>query len=605
MPRYTVETYEYIPNSIENNVDLMDYSSNTPVMISSGHKFGEQMPMTVDFAVSAKPKTGYKLTHIVYKKDYRDNSVPWKSYQYTKSFGAGMSKEKDGARAIVIFTAYASGQFSEGILDVSKQSVQDELNHLVENFNTPAPIVDTVKYPITTSLHNATLDLTVSEVESGSSLTVIATANDGFHFNDINGTENDAFYRLGKPNSEYPVHVVYLKPEQNSKTFTFTIPDITEPLLISFWAHEDVAPTVTYTEKLVHAKSSLTGSSVITKGNNVSITFTADDGYEFSTARIASQQESTELPSAKITFYPTDAKTFTYTISRVYYPVTITLTATKPVVTTSSAFTNIYLTNDGELGNLATERFYEEQASGDGINLNVIDYGKNILNLQRFPIDIPTNIQDEKRPIYLGTKKTTVNSTPLTADVIKLDLGKINVPEQYHNLADYRYTDVVLHLPFTDEINLKPEYVINATIKIMYYVHLYTGKAKLVISSSKNGTVYTSDTINISQKLPFIQLSNDTDYNSMGEAIYTGILQAYVDVISQPPVENATMRVQEHGVLKDYTGYTEASTLNLITSATVSEQQEIQQLLNQGVYIKGKLDNDEARKTNIYNKVQA
>ena len=416
-------------------------------------------------------------------------------------------------------------------------------------------------------------------IEDGETLNVVITPNSGYEFSkDGTWYEGDG----SEPNS------VEHKFTPTGTTYTLSIPNVKTD--IDVWldaTKQNVVPeTVTYVEHLSHCTSSHTGDK-INKGST-DITFTSDEGYEFSTKGTWFQQLDPGEPEQKTDFFPTDKHQFTITLKGVYAPVTVTLSATQVVVSSATAFNNLYLTNNGELGNLSTERFYEKKYADGTVNFDVIDYGKHILNLLRLPFAIPEAIQDtEKKPIQLGNRTTTVKSTPILADTIKLNVGKITVPETYKNVIDYRYTDCVLHLPFVDEMKLDIEYTIGYTITIEYLVNLYTGKATLILSTSKTGNVFHTETISIGQKLPFIQLADNSDYSSMGTTLYTGIKQAYIDIISQPPVDNATMRVNEHGQLKDYTGYTEASTIMLTTSATVSEQEDIKQLLNQGVYING------------------
>ena len=416
-------------------------------------------------------------------------------------------------------------------------------------------------------------------IEDGETLNVVIIPNSGYEFSkDGTWYEGDS----GEPNS------VSHKFTPTGTTYTLSIPNVKTDIDVWLDATKQiiVPETVTYVEHLSHCTSSI-ASGTINKGK-VDITFTADEGFEFTTKGTWLQQTDPSEPGQENDFFPTDKHQFTVTLGYVYAPVTVTISATHAVVTSATAFNNLYLTNDGELGNLATERFYAEKTGDGSVNVDVIDYGKQIINLLRLPFAIPEAIQGtEKKPIQLGNKTTTVESTPILSDTVKVNVGKITVPETYKNVVDYRYTDCVLHLPFVDEMKLDIEYTIGYTITIYYLVNLYTGKATMILSTSKTGNVFHTETISIGQKLPFIQLADNSDYSSMGSTIYTGIKQAYIDVISQPPVDNATMRVNEHGKLKDYTGYTEASTIMLTTSATVSEQEDIKQLLNQGVYING------------------
>lgn len=487
---------------------------------------------------------------------------------FTYSIGVSTSEQHEERNT----AAYIVAVFEKGSLT---QADKDTVIKLVKDAG-GIPDKPKPKHNVNTSnISYCTTDAPTT-IEDGETLNVVITPNSGYEFSkDGTWYEGDG----SEPNS------VAHKFTPTGTTYTLSIPNVKTDIDVWLVAtKKNVVPeTVTYVEHLSHCTSSHTGDK-INKGST-DITFTADEGYEFSTKGTWFQQSDPSMPAQDTDFFPTDKHQFTVTLEDVYAPVTVTLSATAPVVTTATAFSNLYLTNDGELGTLATERFYGKP-EGDTVSVDIIDYGEQILNLLRLPFAIPEAIQGtEKKPIQLGNHTTTVESTPILSDTVKLNVGKITVPETYKNVIDYRYSDCILHLPFVDEMKLDIEYTIGYTITIYYLVNLYTGKATLILSSSKTGTVFHTEQINIGQKLPFIQLSDNTNYSSYGSPVYMGIKQAYIDVISQPPVKNATMRVNEHGKLKDYTGYTEASTLNLTTSATVSEQQDIQQLLNQGVYI--------------------
>ena len=542
MKPYVVADGGLIANTpkVKHKVDvsyLTHVTSNAPTTIEDGK----------DLVVTLTPETGYEFT--------QDGT--W--YE-------GDSSEPDS----VEHTFTPTGTTYTLSIPNVKTDIQISL--------TATAKAQVITHAVTTNLTHVTSNAPTT-IEDGKDLVVTLTPETGYEF-----TQDGTWYEGDSSEPDSVEHTF----TPTGTTYTLSIPNVKTDIEVWLDATKQkaVPETVTYVEHLTHCTSSHTDNK-INKGST-DITFTADEGYEFSTKGTWFQQSDPSMPEQNTDFFPTDKHQFTIKLEYVYSPVTVTLSATSAVVTSATAFNNLYLTNDGELGNLATERFYEEKTSDSSVSVDIIDYGKQILNLLRLPFAIPEAIQGtEKKPIQLGNKKTTVESTPILSDTVKVNVGKITVPETYKNVIDYRYTDCVLHLPFVDEMKLDIEYTIGYTITIYYLVNLYTGKATLILSTSKTGNVFHTETISIGQKLPFIQLADNSDYSSMGTTIYTGIKQAYIDVISQPPVDNATMRVNEHGKLKDYTGYTEASTIMLTTSATVSEQEDIKQLLNQGVYING------------------
>lgn len=245
-------------------------------------------------------------------------------------------------------------------------------------------------------------------------------------------------------------------------------------------------------------------------------------------------------------------------------------------------FVNLYKTNQTELTELSKVRF-------SGSTGQVTDYGSYISSLYILPFNIPSDIIGDKSVILLGNLDSNVKSTLISNYVFDVDGGSIEIPLKYNNIYDFVNTECILHLPFLDKIHLNSEYVIGQTLSITFTIELYSGNLTVNIKSSFNNEIVASVQGLIGMNIPFIQKSNGNVINSVSNVYKNRNNRCFVEVNRNIPyTKNNNVfggSVVEYGKIGDYTGYLECDEIVLETNATNQEQEEIKNLLRNGVFI--------------------
>lgn len=248
----------------------------------------------------------------------------------------------------------------------------------------------------------------------------------------------------------------------------------------------------------------------------------------------------------------------------------------------TNQFTNIYLTNNSELGELSLIRYYENEGS-------LVDYGKYIVSLFKIPFIVPSDILIDDYNIKLGNKQTDIESTLIVKDNIVVDMGNIYVEEKYNNVYDYVNTNCILHLPLFDKIYLENEYVINQTINIKYFIDLYSGNCTVNIYSSFIDSIVITTSNIVSNNIPFIENSNTTILNNLTNYFKNDIETPFIEVVRNIPYTKDKNifggGVVEYGKIGDYKGYLECDNVLLKTNANNQDKNEIITLLQKGVLI--------------------
>ena len=247
---------------------------------------------------------------------------------------------------------------------------------------------------------------------------------------------------------------------------------------------------------------------------------------------------------------------------------------------TIGSFVHLYKTNDNELSALAKARF--KDVSG-----NTVDYGQYISALYRIPVDL-SNITGDTSNIMLGQYDSMVASTLLNQYLLDIDGGTINIPEKFNNAYDYLNTECILHLPFLDEINLPPHYVVNQTINIKYKLDLYSGTLTANIYSSYLNSIVASTMGVIVTNIPFIQKQTDNVVNSLTRVFTNLIPTAFMEVTRNIPYDNVNIYGKEcidFDMIGNKTGYLKCVNVSLVTEATKNEKNEIVSLLKDGIIL--------------------
>lgn len=252
-----------------------------------------------------------------------------------------------------------------------------------------------------------------------------------------------------------------------------------------------------------------------------------------------------------------------------------------------SGFNHLYLVDNEKLGSLTKERFII--TSGEPISTIVIDLGQFIINILELPFTIPSDVLGNDDNIILGNNKLKTIATYITVDELVLNLGSITVPSKYDNSLDYMDTDVKLHLPYHEPIDLDVEYVINHTIELEYIIDLYSGDSTINVKSSKTGKVIETKKFKLGRDIPFATATDNKRVNSLSDmqGINNHVDTAFIEVIRNKP--NALNRfsntVEIEGNLINEQGFIIVNEIDLKTSATLQEKNSIIQLLKNGVVI--------------------
>lgn len=263
----------------------------------------------------------------------------------------------------------------------------------------------------------------------------------------------------------------------------------------------------------------------------------------------------------------------------------LTLGASKPeVVQASGNFTNIYKADYNNLLSFSDEAITMITGGRDA-GFTSIDLKPYINNLIMLPFDVPAG---PNAPIVAGDEKFKTQLPTVDKDFLTIDLGKINVPEQYKNGFDYYQVKTRLMLPYTNLIELDPMHVINKTISINYVVNVVNGDTTINVYSDDD--LFLSQQVNLANEIPFIsKATSGSQYaviNQLKTHFRNEINQAYIIVEQPTPILNADYyATNEKGTLKNYNGNVKARLLNNI-NINSNELSTLQNLLETGVNIK-------------------
>lgn len=344
--------------------------------------------------------------------------------------------------------------------------------------------------------------------------------------------------------------------------------------------------------ELVHCKSD---TNSILENSEKTVILTADDGYIFDDDVIYYYYDNENSYYAKQTKKANKQNTISFEIAvgsyhdyqrQVSYEndlPSIKAVATKPDITpTGTKAIHIYDMSDGELNTTMNSLVQEFGENGP----ETVDFTRFINQIYRIPFNIPNELTEDVDEIQVGKYTVNVKTKQVNQDKLIIDGGSITFEPHYKNSNDYNPIECILYLPFTKEVSLNINDIINHTINIKYNIDLLSG-ATTIIVSNENNEIYTGQ-FNISTALEFYGLYEDKVVNNLNSTYINDILQAYIKLIYNKPIENlVSYETMEHGVLKDYHGFTKISNINLQGTYNYNEVTEINELLKQGVFING------------------
>lgn len=211
-----------------------------------------------------------------------------------------------------------------------------------------------------------------------------------------------------------------------------------------------------------------------------------------------------------------------------------------------------------------------------------------IINLLELPFKV--NVSEISDSVKVGNVNfTDVIANKINRDLIEINLGEITIPELTGNSYDYLNTDVFLHLPYSDKINIPLEYVISETISIKYLIDLYSGECNITLRSTKINNVFHNATIKIGRNIPFFHKQTDQILNQQNIQlpVNNDLTNAYIEILRNKPIGNMfDSLVKDSSNMSDFTGYVVVDDIELITSANQDDREQIKSILRNGVYIK-------------------
>lgn len=426
----------------------------------------------------------------------------------------------------------------------------------------------------------------ISTVKLGEYTNIILHLNDHYTWNDNQGKGlilNDGTV-LGSWNGKNTFGInleKYLDPEQLQSAhwdLNYTKTDFSDE-------HNQQIPLKL---DLVHCSSD---TSSILENSSKTVTLTADAGYIFDDDIIYYYYDDENSYYAKQTKKANKQNTISFEVAVGSYHdyqqqnslPSIKAVATKPDITpTGTKAIHIYDMSDGEINttmNSLVEKFGQNGPE-------TVDFTRFINQIYRIPFNIPTDLTETVDKIEVGKYNVDVNTKQVNQDKLIIDGGSITVDPHYNNSNDYSPIECVLYLPFTKEVSLNINDIINHTINIKYNIDLLSGTTTIIVSN-ENNEIYTGQ-FNISTSLEFYGLYEDKVVNRLNSTYINDILQAYIKLIYNKPIENlVSYETMEHGVLKDYHGFTKISNIDLQGTYNYNESTEIIELLKQGVFING------------------
>lgn len=248
-----------------------------------------------------------------------------------------------------------------------------------------------------------------------------------------------------------------------------------------------------------------------------------------------------------------------------------------------SGFVNLYRTNNTELKKLSKARFVDNEGT-------TVDYGEFITQLYVLPFEIDSGLIGEKDNIILGNYDSNVESTIILDSKLYIDGGTITIPNKYNNVYDYLNTTCTLRLPYFNPIIIDVDNVIGKTLTIQYIIDLYSGNCTATITSSFTNEIIHSETTNIVTQIPFIQKQNNSIVNQLSNVNENLIDTAFIEIVRNIPYYANNNIFGKATIVFDtignVTGYCEVSDIQLITTATNEEKEEIESILKDGIFIK-------------------
>lgn len=359
------------------------------------------------------------------------------------------------------------------------------------------------------NLENCTVTWTPSTPVQGDTITFTFTANDNYYFRSDD-----------RPHCTEVQQNAMLDSTGRTATLTYdaeTTANLDTLTPVANGVYRAVAITISGND--TNASVTYTPTSIV-QGDEITFTFTANNGYEYTSAPyveftmtggVAGVTKSATISDDKLTATLSLTHDDTYNIYTITWVNIATIRQDTP--TTSYDFVNVYALTSQNMKDLAKVRFYTI-TNNETLALGVIDLAQYITSVKKFYIEVPVSVDSE---IALATIGTGVTGKLVASDTAIINCGSVTIESTNKNNNDFDNTDLKLILPFIGMVDVGSE-LVGETVTLRYDVSMITGDcvAKLFV----NGIVRYTFFGNVSVDIPYIinyadwNIQNTTKFNS-------------------------------------------------------------------------------------------
>lgn len=248
--------------------------------------------------------------------------------------------------------------------------------------------------------------------------------------------------------------------------------------------------------------------------------------------------------------------------------------------TTTAKTQRVYMVDDKGLTELTkqAENYYK-----GGVNANY-DFTEFINQLYYLPFTVDENLSTPTNKIATGLWELNAPAREMKDNILNIDLGEIKVVPENDNGFDYNIESIKLYLPLVLPIQLDFQDCYKKSVSINYQINLLTGSATINVLS--NNKLISTFNQNVQTNLQMFSIYNNKDFGTLNNSINNELLTPYIKINYYKPVDNlVSYETLEHNALSSYTNFVKTRNAS-VSCGTQQEQQEIEDLLNGGIYIK-------------------
>ena len=240
---------------------------------------------------------------------------------------------------------------------------------------------------------------------------------------------------------------------------------------------------------------------------------------------------------------------------------------------------HIYQLDDKALEDFSTKAV---ETFNSGHN-EVYDFQKFITQLYKIPFFIPETESKGTTNILTGWYTINEPARLLNKNHYIKDLGNIKVLPVNNNGYDHNVVSCTLYLPFVSPISISYETVLNHTVNIKYDTDL--AGAKTTINIFVDEELYKTIQVSIIENLDLYNIYNNSINGTLSSILNNTLDHCFIKVEYNKPIENlVSYETLEHNKLSNYTNFVKTRNSS-VSCGTQQEQQEIESLLDKGIFI--------------------